>query len=187
MSPSSRLRIAGGSRRGIRLKVPAGVRPTSEQLREALFNIWRPRLAGARFLDLFAGSGAVGLEALSRGAGSALLIEDDRRALAILERNLEEAELAGARAVRARLPGALAGSLDLGGPFDLVFADPPYGYPRWAELLAKLPPCLAGGAEVALEHGRKEPPLEPPAGLELISTRSYGDSLLILLRHAPED
>ena len=122
------LRIIGGRHRGRRLRFPAGVeiRPTPDRVRETLFNWLQPRIAGARVLDLFAGSGALGLEALSRGAGHATFVERDRRAAAAIETLAREwqettADVACADALDwlARPRGGLP-------PFDIVFLDPPY-------------------------------------------------------------
>ena len=120
------MRITGGDLRGRQVHVPKGdVRPTQDRVRAALFNIIGARVAGARFLDLFAGSGAVGLEAWSRGAASVCWVESHRRTLMVLKRNIEE--LCGAEGqvlgadVRVFLKKGLAP-----GPYDVIFCDPPY-------------------------------------------------------------
>lgn len=176
------LTVAGGEARGLRLEVPPGMRPTSGRLRATLFDLWGGRVSGARVLDLFAGSGAVGIEAASRGAAFVVLVEAAGPVFAALERNLGRVA-AGRRlpgrlqAVRGRLPEALE-RLGGGEPFDLVFADPPYGYAGWGELQSAVVPLLARGAELVLEHGWREPPPPPPAGLVEFETRRYGDSAL---------
>ena len=122
------MRIIAGDFKGRRLKAPDwdGLRPTSDKLRETLFNVVAPRIDGARVLDVFAGTGAVGLEALSRGAERAVFIESDRRALALIHEN---AALCGVSERCAIIRGAaehvLLNAID-GDPFDLVMLDPPY-------------------------------------------------------------
>ena len=118
------VRVTGGAFRGRGLAVPPGARPTEGRVREALFSIWSDRLEGARVLDLFAGSGVVGLEALGRGAISVLCVDDDPLAIKTLEAN---ASRLGERLEVRRL-SLPAGIARLGGPFDLVFADPPYAF-----------------------------------------------------------
>ena len=184
MTAARRLRIAGGSRRGLRLEAPAGIRPSSGRLREALFSIWAERLAGCRFLDLFAGSGAVGLEAASRGARRVLLVEGDRRVLPVLERNRRRAALPAAESLFCRLPAELRRRLPRGERFDLVFADPPYAFAGHAALLAAIAPRLAPGGEVALEHGRGAGEPEAPPALVARLHRSYGDSMLSIFELA---
>ena len=174
------MRIAGGALRGRVLKVAAGTRPTGGRVREALFDIWAGRIADSRFLDLFAGSGAVGLEALSRGAARCLAVESSASVLRHLRPNYEK--LAGERAwalSRVRLPEGLAGpELIRWAPFDLVFADPPYAFPLWQELLAGVAPLLADGGEACVEHGRRNRPPSATERLELRSRRAYGESEL---------
>ena len=184
MSAPRRLQIGGGRLRGLKIRAPEPIRPTSGRLREALFNIWAGRLEDCRFLDLFAGSGAVGLEAASRGAARVLLIEGDRSAFAILRGNRQRAGVAGVDELCARLPDDLERRLPPGERFDLVFADPPYGFDRFAALLAAVEPRLAEGGEIALEHRWREGPPEVTAGLEIVRSRRYGDSGLTLLARA---
>lgn len=173
----SGLRVTGGSFKGRVLEVPHSARPTGARLREALFSMWSGRIEGATFLDLFAGSGAVSVEALGRGASKALAIERDSRALGVLRRNAESLGLSSLRILPARLPGP--GKWVKEGPFDLVYADPPYAFDRWPELLGRLAPALAEGARVACEHRDPIPALEGWA----VETgpRAYGDSRLTIL------
>lgn len=168
------VRILGGSLRGRRLRVGSGVRPTEARVREALFSIWGPQLAEARVLDLFAGSGAFGIEAASRGAASALLVDRAPSVLGTLRRTVRALELPTVRVVRLDLPAGL-GRWAEGGPFDLVFADPPYAFERHAELLERLVPLLAAGGSVAVEHGPRQVPPERAGGLERVDRRRYGD------------
>jgi 16S rRNA (guanine966-N2)-methyltransferase len=145
-----RLRIIGGQWRGRKFRFPAvSVRPTPDRVRETLFNWLQARTAGARCLDLYAGSGALGLEALSRGAAAVIFVEQQRTAAAALEQLLLDWEAVGARVVCAQArqflaAGAAANTAMVaaaGGPFDLVFLDPPFGS-------GQLPTALT-----ALEHG----------------------------------
>lgn len=161
------------------------MRPTSDRVREALFASLGDRIPGASVLDLFAGSGALGIEALSRGASGAVLVERDRRAVAAITENLDRTGLAGqVRVIRddaarfCRAPGAA---------FDVVLADPPYALPTPAvhALLGDL--VAAGGLArdgiVVLERDRRDPTsalLEPP-GLALARTGAYGDTVLYYL------
>jgi 16S rRNA (guanine966-N2)-methyltransferase len=193
----SGVRITGGAFRGRALTVPAGARPTEGRVREALFSIWRERLDGCRFLDLFAGSGVVGLEAAGRGALSVVCVDQDVQAVRAIAANagrLGEALLdtrrltlpAGLAALAAADAGRGTGGasgIDAGaGRFDLVFADPPYRFDAFEPLLLALPPLLAVDAEIAVEHSaRRELPLT--AG-RLVRTglRRYGESALAFYR-----
>jgi 16S rRNA (guanine966-N2)-methyltransferase len=187
------VRIVGGDRRGLKLaEVGAGdpaahLRPTSDRVREAIFNLLvngrgGDRVRGARVLDLFAGTGAMGLEALSRGAVAATLVDDGAAAGALIRRNiaLMRAEAAAMLLARdATRLGAHAGA-----PFDLVFVDPPYGKGLGERALAA---ALAGGwlsgeATVAWEEGA---PVAPPPGLAMQDARRYGDTGVTILRVAP--
>src|ERR671913_1889526 len=121
------MRIIAGSLKGRRLDAPdwEGLRPTSDRLRETLFNVLAPRIEGARFLDAYAGTGAVGIEALSRGAAHVTFIEQDRRAQALIQSNLDRCGVENRYAIiRAGFTGAAMGSA---GSFDVLFLDPPYG------------------------------------------------------------
>lgn len=176
-----RLRLLGGRRRGLGIAVADGVRPSPGRLREALVSRWAARLPGCRFLDLFAGSGAVGLEAASRGAREVVLVEESLPVLAVLERNLERLDLPGVTLRRGRLPAELARAAGAA-PFDLVFADPPYGFEEHGALLAACVPLLASGGELALEHAARDPSPPAPAALEPVWERRYGDSALSVYR-----
>jgi 16S rRNA (guanine966-N2)-methyltransferase len=175
-------RIVGGAARGRRLAVPPrGTRPTSERAREGLFNTLRSHLDidGAAVLDLYAGTGAVGLEALSRGATRAVLVEADRRAAEVLQRNVSTVGLPGGEVQRRPVDAVLAGA---GEPFDLVFADPPYELPDAdvAEMLATLVArgWLTESAIVVVERpARSAEPAWPP-GIALVTQRRYGDGCL---------
>jgi 16S rRNA (guanine(966)-N(2))-methyltransferase RsmD len=179
----SEIRLAGGRFRGRRLRVPHGVRPSEGRVREALFSIWQKELAGSRFLDLFAGSGAVGLEALGRGAAAVVLVEGDPRVHRTVEENAKTLGASPAlRAYRMRLPAGLAVLRGRELPFDLVFADPPYGFDRLAALLEGAADLLAGGGSLCLEHSARDPLPTPPDVLEAEGTRTYGESCLSFYR-----
>ena len=157
------MRVIAGSFRSRSLEAPAGLatRPTSDRLRETLFNVLAPRIQGARFLDLYAGSGAVGIEALSRGAAEAVFVERAPAALKVLRSNL--AHLGIEKHVRI-VPGTVAGFLrkpEGGVPFDLVFMDPPYDaageYTAVLESLGRpTAGLLADNALIIAEHRRKD-------------------------------
>ena len=160
------MRVIAGKLRRRTLEAPAGLgtRPTSDRLRETLFNVLAPRIEGARFLDLYAGSGAVGIEAVSRGAASVVLVERAEPALRVLRTNLEKLGLRGDVRVEAASVGAF---LRRGRPeksarcFDVVFLDPPYeAADEYATMLGLLGGASAGllaaGAVVIAEHRRKE-------------------------------
>lgn len=175
------MRIVAGALGGRRIEAPSGrdTRPTSDRVREALFSALGP-LDGERVLDLFAGSGALAIEALSRGAGEAVLVERDARAAAVIGRNLDAlgigAETASVR--RRDALKALRDAREASESYDLVFIDPPYRLaaglgPQLAEALA---PVLAPGARVVGESDRRTP-LELP-GLATTFERRYGDTLL---------
>jgi 16S rRNA (guanine966-N2)-methyltransferase len=179
------MRVIGGELGGRRLQAPRGraTRPTSDRVREALFAMLG-ELGGARVLDLFAGSGALGIEALSRGADAAVFVERDAAALRALGVNLRALELAPPRAElrRAEALAALRAARRAKETYDLLFIDPPYGQARtWGpELSAALPPVLGPGARVVVESDRRAPlQLE----LELERERRYGDTTIRIHLH----
>ena len=152
------VRIIGGRWRGTKLPVAdaPGLRPTSDRARETLFNWLQPVLPGARVLDLFAGSGALGLEALSRGAAEAHLVERDPRACEVLRASV--ARLAAADVARVHQADAAAWlRLPVHGRFDVVFLDPPFDAGAWQAVLAALPPWLADDAWLYLESPAAAP------------------------------
>jgi 16S rRNA (guanine966-N2)-methyltransferase len=180
-------RIIAGTAGGRRLAVPAGqgTRPTSDRAREGLFatiTAIRGTLRGANVLDLYAGSGAVGLEALSRGAADVLLIEADGRAARVIRDNVAALGLAGARVLASRVDRALARGPGGDPPRDVVFADPPYATTE-AEVSAVLSALLAGGwlapaAVVAVERATRSGPQQWPAGYAADRARRYGEATL---------
>jgi len=172
------MRIIAGDRKGHRIAAPRGetTRPTGDRVREAAFNLIGP-VDRARVLDLYAGSGAMGLEALSRGADQAVFVEDDHDAVRTIQRNLDKLKLLGARVVHADATRFLATDT---GAYDLVLIDPPYE--RWSELQPRLarylPPRLARDALVVIETSSREP--EPELPLELRTSRRYGAARITL-------
>lgn len=151
-SGAGQVRIVGGRWRNTRLEVPVlpGLRPTSDRVRETLFNWLMPKIAGARVLDLFAGSGALGLEAVSRGAASALLVERDPALVARLRQHVER--LGAGEQVQVVQADALAWLRQPGADgFDLAFVDPPFADGLWATVLETLPARLAADAWLYLE------------------------------------
>lgn len=173
------MRVIAGRLGGRRLVAPRGLatRPTTDRVREALFSALGP-LGGASVLDLYAGTGALGIEAISRGAQRAVFVESARPALTALRENLAALDLGAVTRVLAQ---PVARPLPPGaGPFDLVFADPPYAaLAEIPPLLAALAPALAPGARVVLEHASRDaaPAL---AGLAARPTRVYGDTAITL-------
>jgi 16S rRNA (guanine966-N2)-methyltransferase len=168
--PSLRgVRVVAGTARGLRLVAPAGegTRPTSDRVREATFNALGSMgaLDGATVLDLYAGSGAMGIEALSRGAASATFVEPDRAARAALEANLATTGLADRATVVAMTAAAFVAGAT-GRRWDLAVLDPPYGAAPWPELLEDLPAALA-----VLEGGE---PVEPGPGWVVVRQKRYG-------------
>jgi 16S rRNA (guanine(966)-N(2))-methyltransferase RsmD len=173
------VRIVGGEARGRPLRAAAGTttRPTADRVRQSLFDLLGQRMDGLAVLDLYAGTGALALEALSRGALSAVLIESDARACAAIFHNIAALKYeARAEVIRGELPAALAQLR--GRRFDLVFSDPPYAQMAAQPILAALAAhdLLAPAARVVLEMGRGEKTPEPSVGLALADERRYGDT-----------
>jgi 16S rRNA (guanine966-N2)-methyltransferase len=175
------VRVIAGAAKGRRLTVPSGdgTRPTADRVKEALFSSLQAMLPGARVLDLYAGAGGLGLEALSRGASSVTFVESDRRALAALEANVATVGLPGAKVVGLDVRRALAGG-GLVGPYDLVLLDPPYRLDadEVDEVLSLLVDRLASPARVSLERASRDRAPIWPAGLLGGEPRRYGDTTL---------
>ncbi|TQD43541.1 16S rRNA (guanine(966)-N(2))-methyltransferase RsmD [Marilutibacter aestuarii] len=166
---TGKVRLIGGRWRGTRLPVPAvaGLRPTADRVRETLFNWLMPALPGARVLDLFAGSGALGLEAVSRGAASAVLVERDRGLAHSLRETVDRLEGGEAvRIVEAEALGWLQGQAGTTERFDIAFVDPPFAAGLWDAALAGLPALMADTAWLYVESPADHPPA-PPAGWSL--------------------
>ncbi len=177
------VRITGGEFRGRGLAVPPGARPTEGRVREALFSIWSDRLAGARVLDLFAGSGVVGLEALGRGALSAIAVDQGLQAVKTLEANAGKLGEGLLEIRRLTLPEGLARLPP--GAFDLVYADPPYNFAAYGELLEAVAPLLAADAEVAVEHSSRRDLAIEAGPLTRVDVRRYGESAISFYRRGP--
>jgi 16S rRNA (guanine966-N2)-methyltransferase len=177
------VRIIAGSRKGARIFAPKGdTRPTGDRVREAAFNLIGP-VDDMAVLDLFAGSGAMGLEALSRGAASAVFVEADREAQRTIERNVEKLDLRGARIVRGDARRALASEVAAGRRYDLVLVDPPYRMldSLLPTLSTYLPSLLAEDGLVVLESpAREHPELQLPER----TSRKYGSVRLTLFESA---
>ncbi len=174
------MRIIAGSFKGHRLAAVRGrLRPTSERVREAVFSILGLAVPGARVLDLFAGTGALGLEALSRGAAAVVFVEDHPASLKVLRRNIEALGLADRTEVLP-LPvkGALKRLIARQAVFDIVFLDPPYGSGLAADTLKALAGAgiLTPAARVVAEHSRREVLPGAVGGLERRDSRRYGDT-----------
>ncbi len=174
------MRIIAGSRKGHRIAAPKGqeTRPTGDRVREAAFNLIGP-VDGAAVLDLYAGSGAMGLEALSRGASAATFVESDARAAAVIQQNLEKLRLTGARIVREDATRALAAEAAAGRKYDLVLVDPPYDrYLDLQPMLARyLPHVLAANGLIVVETEQR---VEPELPFEQRTSRKYGAARLTL-------
>ena len=174
------LRIVAGEWGGRRIESPPGrgTRPTADRVREALFSILGERVAGARVLDLFAGSGALGLEALSRGGSSATFVERDERVAALLRRNIAGLGAEG-RVERADAVAFLAASA--GETYDIVFLDPPYSSAsRLGERLSQRLPAVLREDSLIVTESDKRAPL--PLDLPLVDERAYGDTRIAIHR-----
>lgn len=182
------MRVIAGCARGRRLDAPPGrgVRPTADRVREALFSSLSAAVPGARVLDLYAGSGALAIEALSRGAAWATLVERDRPAAGVAAANLVRAGVADRGAV-LRMDAEVYLRAPRGGPFGIVFLDPPYDHPLpelYATVVAlQRAGALTAEAWVVIERDRRDPDLraEPPATLRVDRHRAYGDTVLVYL------
>lgn len=176
-------RLSGGRFGGRRLRALPGVRPTEGRVREALANICLPRLEGARLLDLFAGTGAVGLELLGRGAKSVLLVDRSPAVIAGLRTNVKELGAEQARVRRLDLPSGVKRLSPA--TFDLIFADPPYAFDGYGKLLDEAAAVAPDGAWMVVEHaGDRE--LEGGESWRLFDRRRYGDSCLSFFQRASD-
>lgn len=178
------MRIIAGERKGHTIYAPKGrdTRPTSDRVRENVFNIVAPWVEGARVLDLYAGSGAMGLEALSRGAGSVVFVDSDADAVRAIERNLEKLWLTRATVLRVDATTSLGQEAAAGRKYDLVLADPPYVMTDYDTLARYLPRVLAEDGLLVLESAsRTEPEI---AGLAVRTTRKYGSTRVTVFEHA---
>jgi 16S rRNA (guanine(966)-N(2))-methyltransferase RsmD len=172
------MRIIAGSLKGRRLGSPtwSGLRPTSDKLRETLFNILAPIVEGARVLDGYAGTGAVGIEAISRGASHVTFVERDRRAQALIADNLAHCGVAdGYAIIRAGIDRAVATLAPAS--FDLVVLDPPYDQPL-EPIVARVAPLVAANGTLVVEHARRQPSPTAAGGLTRTREVTSGDSAL---------
>ena len=183
------IRIISGSLKGRRLKSPTweGLRPTSDRLRETLFNVLASRIVGARVLDGFAGTGALGIEAISRGAQEVTFVENDRRAQALIAENLERC---GIREGYGIIRSAVARALEAWradpafAPFDIILLDPPYDQ-QPERVLAGLGSVVAPGGLIVLEHARRQAAPESLEHLNRVRHITSGDSVLSFYEPRP--
>ncbi len=179
------MRVTSGTGRGRRLKVPSGsrVRPTSDKVKQALFNILGDRVIDAEFLDLFAGAGGIGLEALSRGAGRVVFVDSSRESIDAVKHNVELTDFSSrAQTVLSKVESFLRKQSR---PFDIVFLDPPYA----AELQPLLELIAAAGVAktdgiVIAEHFKKQPSSEKAGSLSLYREARYGDTVLAFYKNS---
>jgi 16S rRNA (guanine(966)-N(2))-methyltransferase RsmD len=186
------MRVIAGTMKGRRLDAPdwQGLRPTSDKLRETLFNVVAPWIKGARVLDGYAGTGAIGIEALSRGAAFVTFVERDPRALALIDANLRRVGItpAGVSAGSDRYAIIRAGFADAiprlgrGAGFDLVFLDPPYGAVELAGAIDAAGPLVGVGTRLVVEHAARDRAPERTGGLERTRELTSGDSALAFYR-----
>jgi 16S rRNA (guanine966-N2)-methyltransferase len=177
------MRVIGGTYRGRRLRGLSGlaIRPTSDRLRETLFNILAPRIRGARFLDICAGSGAVGIEALSRGATAVTFIEQSRSASGIIVANLTALGITSEATTITRDAASALKQLEQGSSqFDTVFFDPPYASEIYAQVMRHLGSgnLLSSGALTIVEHRAKTPPEQKYGRLRMFREVKQGESAL---------
>ncbi|YAL82384.1 16S rRNA (guanine(966)-N(2))-methyltransferase RsmD [Dermacoccaceae bacterium W4C1] len=185
-------RIIAGTAGGRRLSAPpgSGTRPTSDRVREAVFSRLDhlDALHDARVLDLYAGSGALGLEALSRGARSALLVESDRKACEVIRSNIRATALIGATVRQAKVGAVLAAAPE-SAEVDLLFADPPYAVSEedLQQVLADAVPWLSEDAVLVIERSSRSAEPVWPADVQLIAHRKYGETSVWFAEYVPED
>lgn len=183
------VRVVAGTARGRRLRAPAGldVRPTLDRVREAVFNSLDSlgAVRDATVLDLFAGSGALGIEALSRGARGVTFVDDDRRSVAAVGSNLSALDMQDRAVVVRGEVFATVGSDRARGPFDLVLADPPYAFDRWPELVGAVADVIAPGGLLVAESDRELDPgvvtAFPERRVAILRQRSYGGTVVAML------
>jgi 16S rRNA (guanine(966)-N(2))-methyltransferase RsmD len=178
------MRIVGGDARGRALRAVPGrtTRPTADRVRQSIFDLLGQRMDGLTVLDLYAGTGALALEALSRGAGRAFLVEKEPRAFEVMFRNVEELGFA-ARCTLLREEVARELPRLRGQQFDLIFSDPPYQLHAAQSTIAGLSAhqLIAPGGRIVLEMGRREEMPVCPAGLAVVNERRYGDTRVVVI------
>jgi 16S rRNA (guanine(966)-N(2))-methyltransferase RsmD len=173
------MRIIAGHFKGRRLKAPTwpDIRPTSDKLRETLFNVLAPRIEGARVFDGYAGTGALGIEALSRGAAHVTFVDKDRRAVALIEGNLRVCGVEGGYTIRCAEAVAALDALPAVDAFDLILLDPPYDIENVSAALEAAARHVATGGLVVLERATRREP-EAPGALRRVRDVKSGDSTL---------
>jgi 16S rRNA (guanine966-N2)-methyltransferase len=184
------MRIIAGTARGVRLAQPTGrdIRPTLDRVREALFSILGPAIGGCRFLDLYSGTGANGLEALSRGAAHADLVEADKIARVLISENVAKTKLSEHARIHAlTLPEGLS-RLPHDAPYEFVYADPPHAYTDYAALLGAIEAnaLLAQGGIVVLEHATRTPVPGEVGAFQRTRAVTYGGTTLSFFRALAE-
>ena len=182
------MRVIAGDFKGRTLQAPTweGLRPTSDRLRETLFNVVAPTIRGARVLDGYAGTGAVGIEALSRGASEVVFVERDRRAVALIEANLARCGVRDRHAIIRSDLAAVTG-MAKAAPFEIVFLDPPYGRAGLDEALAAGAALMAADTFLIIEHARRDEAPASYGALQRTRTLPSGDSALAFYRLAGQD
>jgi 16S rRNA (guanine(966)-N(2))-methyltransferase RsmD len=177
------VRIIAGERKGHTIFAPRGreTRPTSDRVRENVFNIVAPWVEDASVLDVYAGSGAMGLEALSRGAESVVFVESDQDAVRAIERNLDRLRLTGATVLRLDARTALAQETAAARKYDLVLVDPPYAMTSFESLAPYLPRVLTEDGLLVLETSKRVEPELPP--LAVRTSRAYGSTRVTVFEH----
>jgi 16S rRNA (guanine(966)-N(2))-methyltransferase RsmD len=186
------MRVIAGLHRGRRLRGPRGqaIRPTSDRVKEALFSILGERIMGARVLDLYAGTGSIGIEALSRGATHVTFVEDDRDALRLVQSNLRQCGLEqSAHICACQVSQFFRRGTEWSGPYDIVFCDPPYHLtPELITLAMEWHAgWLAEDAVVILEHGRKADIPSKLGPLSQVKRYDYGDTALTRYHLTPKE
>jgi 16S rRNA (guanine966-N2)-methyltransferase len=182
------MRIITGSAKGLKLKAPRGlsVRPTADRVKESVFNILAGRVIEAKVADFFAGTGNLGLEALSRGATAAVFVDNSSDSINILQQNLGRAKFSGqAEVLKADVIGAIERFARLSRRFDLIFCDPPYDRGFVAAVLRPIAKydLLEPGGLVIIEHSQRETiPLDIPM-LQVMRSESYGGTNISFLKH----
>ena len=180
------IRIIAGRFKGRRLKMPdwGGLRPTSDKLRETLFNIVAPRIADARVIDAFAGTGALGIEALSRGASHVTFVESDRRAISLIEANLAQCGITGGYTIQHGDALTVFRGMPRQATSALVFLDPPYDLADVTAVLDAAAPHVEADGWLVLEHATRRPP-QVPSSLTVVREVRSGDSTLTFLSPQP--
>lgn len=179
------MRITSGTFKSRIIKAPSGIRPTLDNVRKAIFDILGDAVGGSRVLDLFAGSGALGLEALSRGAGSCVFVDNGRSSVRAIKENLEglvpqAGQALGAEVVYADSLAAIRRFSGEGARFDFIFMDPPYYKELAKKSLSLLADCdiLSKTGVAVIEHSKHDPLPASSGGLRLLRTARYGDTLV---------